>query len=41
MISFSLGVMGTLLFYAIDMLERLALPWHVSQRGHATGGHAG
>ncbi|MBL6457392.1 ABC transporter permease [Belnapia sp. T6] len=33
-----LGVMGTLLFYFVDMLERLLLPWHVSQRGQA-GGH--
>jgi NitT/TauT family transport system permease protein len=28
-----LGVMGTALFYVIDVLERLMLPWHVSQRG--------
>jgi NitT/TauT family transport system permease protein len=37
-----LGLMGTVLFYGIDFLERLMLPWHVSQRGlpgarHATG----
>jgi NitT/TauT family transport system permease protein len=30
-----LGVMGTLLFYAVEAAERLALPWHVSQRGGA------
>ncbi|CAM9924243.1 unnamed protein product, partial [Chrysoparadoxa australica] len=29
-----LGLMGTILFYAVDFLERLMLPWHVSQRGH-------
>ena len=28
-----LGVLGTLLFYAIDLAESLILPWHVSQRG--------
>jgi NitT/TauT family transport system permease protein len=27
-----LGVIGTLLFYAVEAAERLALPWHVSQR---------
>lgn len=27
-----LGVIGTLLFYAIEAAERIALPWHVSQR---------
>jgi NitT/TauT family transport system permease protein len=28
-----LGILGTALFYAIDWLERMLLPWHVSQRG--------
>lgn len=28
-----LGVMGTILFYAIDALERYMLPWHASHRG--------
>lgn len=27
-----LAIMGTVLFYGIEALERLALPWHVSQR---------
>lgn len=27
-----LGILGTLLFYAVELAERLALPWHVSQR---------
>lgn len=27
-----LGIMGTILFYAVDVLERIALPWHSSQR---------
>lgn len=27
-----LGAIGTLLFYAIEAAERIALPWHVSQR---------
>jgi NitT/TauT family transport system permease protein len=30
-----LGVAGTILFYIVDFLERLALPWHVSQRTQA------
>ena len=29
-----LGVMGTLLFYLVDLGEKLALPWHASQRGN-------
>jgi len=29
-----LGLVGTILFYAVDFLERWALPWHVSQRVH-------
>ncbi|HLI11659.1 MAG TPA: ABC transporter permease [Alphaproteobacteria bacterium] len=31
-----LGVLGTLLFYVVDLVERICVPWHVSQRG----GHA-
>lgn len=27
-----LGLMGTLLFHAVEVLERLAIPWHVSHR---------
>lgn len=27
-----LGVLGTLLFHAVEMLERIAIPWHVSHR---------
>ncbi len=27
-----LGVLGTVLFYAVEWAERLTLPWHVSQR---------
>lgn len=27
-----LGLMGTILFYLVDLAERLVLPWHVSQR---------
>ena len=35
-----LGVLGTVLFYALEFVESLLLPWHVSQRGdaHGTGG---
>jgi NitT/TauT family transport system permease protein len=38
---FLLGIMGTILFFVVEMFERLLLPWHVSQRsGHdAVGGH--
>ena len=32
-----LGLMGTVLFYAVDFAERVCLPWHVSQRPQ--GGH--
>ena len=28
-----LGIIGTVMFYAIDMCERVLLPWHVSRRG--------
>lgn len=28
-----LGLLGTALFYSVDLAERLVLPWHVSQRG--------
>lgn len=28
-----LGLMGTALFYVVDGLERLLIPWHSSQRG--------
>lgn len=27
-----LGILGTVLFYAVDLAERLLIPWHVSQR---------
>ncbi|MGE0717378.1 MAG: ABC transporter permease [Alphaproteobacteria bacterium] len=30
-----LGILGTLLFYLVEAAERLALPWHVSQRAVA------
>ena len=33
-----LGVLGTLLFYAVSLVEYFAIPWHVSQRSD-TGGH--
>jgi NitT/TauT family transport system permease protein len=31
-----LGVAGTLLFYLVDVLERIVCPWHVSQRIRGT-----
>lgn len=30
-----LAFIGTALFYAVELIERLLLPWHVSQRGEA------
>jgi NitT/TauT family transport system permease protein len=30
-----LGLMGTVLFYAVDFAERIFLPWHVSQRNQS------
>lgn len=36
-----LGIAGTLLFFLVDYVERLLLPWHVSQRGRAEpAGHS-
>lgn len=32
-----LGILGTILFYVVEGVERLSLPWHVSQRGHMPG----
>ncbi len=34
-----LGLLGTVLFYLVDFAERLALPWHVSQRSTQLGAH--
>jgi NitT/TauT family transport system permease protein len=28
-----LGILGTILFYAVALVERILVPWHVSQRG--------
>jgi NitT/TauT family transport system permease protein len=28
-----LGVLGTVLFYLVNLVERWVVPWHVSQRG--------
>jgi NitT/TauT family transport system permease protein len=33
-----LSIIGVVLFVAIDMLERIAIPWHASQRSRAPGG---
>jgi NitT/TauT family transport system permease protein len=32
-----LGVIGTILFYLVDLAERLACPWHVSHRARHRG----
>jgi NitT/TauT family transport system permease protein len=34
-----LGVLGTVLFYLVNLVERWVVPWHVSQRGVATATH--
>jgi NitT/TauT family transport system permease protein len=34
----TLSILGILLFAAVDFCERLALPWHVSQRGMLSAG---
>jgi len=34
-----LGVLGTILFYLVNLAERFAVPWHVSQRGGAAATH--
>jgi len=30
-----LSVLAMVFFYAIEILEKLLIPWHVSQRSHA------
>lgn len=32
-----LGLLGTILFYLVDLAETIFLPWHVSQRGEQAG----
>ena len=34
-----LGVLGTVLFYLVNLVERLVVPWHVSQRGAGAAAH--
>jgi NitT/TauT family transport system permease protein len=34
-----LGVLGTALFYSVDLAERLLIPWHISQRGQHDATH--
>jgi NitT/TauT family transport system permease protein len=36
---FTLAFLGTVLFYALDLLERRLLPWHASQRSQRQPGH--
>lgn len=36
-----LGLVGTILFFIVDHVERWALPWHVSQRGRGHGSQSG
>jgi NitT/TauT family transport system permease protein len=35
-----LGVMGTILFYLVDLAERLICPWHVAHRDELLGAPA-
>lgn len=32
-----LGILGTILYYLVELAERLIIPWHISQRGGARG----
>ena len=32
-----LAVLGTILFYLVELAERYCVPWHVSQRGSGNG----
>jgi len=34
-----LGALGTMLFYAMNLIERLVVPWHVSQRSEGAPAH--
>jgi NitT/TauT family transport system permease protein len=34
-----LGVIGTVLFYLMNLIERWVVPWHVSQRGERAPAH--
>jgi NitT/TauT family transport system permease protein len=34
-----LGVLGTILFYLVNLIERWVVPWHVSQRGAGAAAH--
>jgi NitT/TauT family transport system permease protein len=36
---FVLALLGTILFYALEFVERRLLPWHVSHRSQRAGGH--
>jgi NitT/TauT family transport system permease protein len=33
----ALSIMGTIMFFAVDVAERLVLPWHSSRRGGGSG----
>jgi NitT/TauT family transport system permease protein len=34
-----LGILGTVLFYLMNLIERWVVPWHVSQRGERAVAH--
>jgi len=34
-----LGILGTVLFYLMNLIERWVVPWHVSQRGERAAAH--
>jgi NitT/TauT family transport system permease protein len=34
-----LGILGTVLFYLMNLIERWVMPWHVSQRGERAAAH--
>ena len=32
-----LSIVGLIVYYAVELIERIAIPWHVSQRGDSAG----
>lgn len=32
-----LSIVGLIVYYGVELIERLAIPWHVSQRSDGTG----
>ena len=32
-----LSIVGLIVYYVVELIERIAIPWHVSQRGDSAG----